>query len=193
MISSTGKQSSAEQRVTIDDLREAQQNAEQKAVECHSQMRALEAELRQLGLNGGLDEEQRDEERDRIKTAHRELAGRQRQAEEWIGHLRRLIENLELRTAGPRRELSQIDAQLATIDERLATLGRQMLELQGERDALLLRRDAAQALIDGVVIEMPEQPRYPAPRAVYQAGAPTRWLDTAGNEVAQDGSPLLST
>jgi chromosome segregation ATPase len=181
-----------EQSVTVDALRDALANAEQQLASVHERLHALEAELRGL-VNTGLTDEQQGQERERIKAAYREQVEQQRTIQEWIDRLKHAIENFELRVSQPATELKRATSALAEIDERLAALTQQIKAVQGDREIALLHLATAQAAVDAVAIVMPERPLYAPPaRTVAQIGASTYWVNAAGVEVRQDGSPLIS-
>jgi hypothetical protein len=186
-------ESTTEQSVTtVDNVRAAQAAAEQQLADVRSQMRSIEAEIRQLNFNGGLTDEQREQERARLRGGYPALAAQEQATVVWLSQLRNTIEQYELRVSRPHADLRQAATTLGAIDERLVALVKHMRALEGDREVALLHVATAQAAVDAVEIQMPERLHYPTPRAVYQPGEPTLWLDAAGVEVQQDGSPRPS-
>jgi flagellar biosynthesis chaperone FliJ len=185
-------ESTTEATVSIDDLRDALANAEAQTADLRAQQRELEAELRGL-LNTGLSDQQYDAERQRIKGEHRALVEQEQTLNRWSNPLGGMLDLYERNIARPCAELCQAEQALSAIDEKIEALTQQLREAQGEREALLLRRDACQAAVEAIAIEMPEQPAHPLPaRVVSQVGTRTRYLDASGNEVNPDGSPILN-
>lgn len=183
-------ESTTKQSVAIDDLHEAQVNAEQQLTGVGEQIHACETRLRGL-VNTDLTDEQRDEAREHIRTEHRALIEQQRTMQEWITRLKQTIENFELRISQPATELKRATSALAAIDERLTALSEQTRAVQGDREIALLHLATARAAVEAVTIALPERPLYASPaRTIMGIGAPTEYRDAHDRPVTSKGAPI---